>query len=222
MSRPNETPMNERSGVRGFVVALAVLAVSGLTSLAGNFVIALGFPDRPYPEDLVLRAVPASTWAAYVTEVAIISSLVLIFAYAMVRARGEFADMVAIFGVMYVLRSAIMVLTPLARAYRGDNFGAIPLEQLGMFPSGHVAASLLCFLLIDRERAPGMRRAALVLLLVQSTALLVAHGHYSIDIVGGLLLGYFVWREWYSGALFDPLKRLMSDPRLTAAGEQAA
>jgi hypothetical protein len=39
--------------------------------------------------------------------------------------------------------------------------------------------------------------------------LLLAHGHYSIDIAGGVLLAYFVFHEWNSGSVFGPLKRLV-------------
>jgi hypothetical protein len=198
--------------VRALVVALALLAASGITSAAGNVLIAVGFPDRPSPEDLLLRLLPAWTWAQYVTEVAIISSLALIAIYVLRNARDEFADVVAIFGVMYLIRSVLMVLTPLAEANGDGQFGFIPLDQLGMFPSGHVAASLLVFLMIDARRAPGMKRLALVLMLTQWVALLLSHAHYSIDIAGGALLGYFVYREWKNGRLFGPVKRLMGIP----------
>ncbi len=195
---------------RALVVALALLATSGITSFAGNVLIIERFPDRPRPDDLILQMVPASRFAQYVTEVAVIGSLVLLAVYAFTRAREDLADIVAIFGVMYLIRSVLMVLTPLASAYAGSgSFGAIPLDQVGMFPSGHAAAAFFVFVLIDGKRAPGMRRAALVLMLVQWTALLASHAHYSIDLVGGVLLGYFVWREWYRGGLFGPVRRLM-------------
>jgi len=45
-----------------------------------------------------------------------------------------------------------------------------------------------------------------VLLFAEVLALLVSHSHYSIDIVGGLLLGYFVYHQYYSGRTFDWLK----------------
>lgn len=192
------------------MVALALLAASGITSFAGNVLIIERFPDRPRPDDLILQLIPASRLAQYVTEVVVIGSLVLLAVYAFTRARDDLADMIAIFGVMYLIRSVLMVLTPLANAYTGaGSFGAIPLDQVGMFPSGHAAAAFFVFVLIDGERAPGMRRVALVLMLVQWAAILASHAHYSIDVVGGILLGYFVWREWYRGGFFGPVRRLM-------------
>jgi membrane-associated phospholipid phosphatase len=212
MSDPTDLDTRTHPPARALVVSLALLAASGVTSAAGNVLIAVGFPDRPAPEDLLLRLLPAWTWAQYVTEVAIIGSLALIAVYVLRHARDEFADVVAIFGVMYLIRSVLMVLTPLANANGDGQFGFIPLDQLGMFPSGHVAASLLVLMMIDARRAPGMKRLALTLVSVQWVALLLSHAHYSIDIAGGALLGYFVYREWEDGRLFGPVKRLMGIP----------
>lgn len=224
MSRPTDTPSTEhRSGVRGLVVACLVLFVSGLTSFAGNIVLAVRFPDRPVPEDLMLRVLPYVKFAEYVTEVAIVGSLALIAVYAFRHARHELPDMIAVFGIMYLLRSFIMVLTPLASPnHAPGHFGITPIDQLGMFPSGHVAASLLVLLMIDGQRAPVMKRLALILMLTQWAAMLFAHGHYGIDIVGGILLGYFVWREWYDGVLFRPLQRLMESEERVPSGERAS
>ena len=37
--------------------------------------------------------------------------------------------------------------------------------------------------------------------------LILAHGHYSIDVIGGLLLSYFVATVWQRGDLFRPITR---------------
>jgi membrane-associated phospholipid phosphatase len=199
-------------------VAFGLLAASGITSAAGNALIYVGFPDRPAPEDLILRAVGPYVWAQYITEVAIISSLAVLALYIFNHARAELAEMTTIFAVMYLIRSVIMVLTPLANSYQGPgSFGFIPLDQLGMLPSGHVAAALFCIYLIDARRAPHMKHLAIALFLIQIAALLLSHGHYSIDIVGGALLGYFVFHEWREGSLFTPLKKLLGNPAARAA-----
>ena len=200
----------DRPAARALIAAIAVLAMSGITSFAGNVLISLHFPDRPRPQDLLLELFPTSAVAQYVTEVAIISSFVVLLSYGVRYARTQIPDIIAIFGIMYLIRSVLMVLTPFASAYTGTgHFGLIPLDQLGMFPSGHVAASLLCMLLIDSRKAPVLKRLALVLMLIQWVAILLSHAHYSIDIAGGILLGLFVDREWRYGTLFTPVKRLM-------------
>ena len=216
MRRAENTP-------RALLVAALLLLLSGITSAAGNALIVAWFPDRPSPEDLLLQVLPSIKFAQYVTEVAIISSFLVLLVYAVRQARSELADMFAAFGIFYLIRSVLMVLTPLANSWNGSgHFGFIPLDQLGMFPSGHVGAALLCFFMVDAERAPMLKRVALGLLAAQLIALLFSHAHYSIDIAGGILLGYFVHREWRDGALFGPVKRLMGTAGRDASDSAAA
>ncbi|MHB1476830.1 MAG: phosphatase PAP2-related protein [Coriobacteriia bacterium] len=78
-----------------------------------------------------------------------------------------------------------------------------------MFPSGHMAAVLILVLLTSASRAPALHRVQILLATLELTGLILAHGHYSIDVVGGMLLAYFVVHVWTEGRLFDPLKRLI-------------
>lgn len=195
---------------RALLVASSLLAASGVTSYAGNVLIDTRFADRPYPRDLLFELLPTFYPAHYLTEALIIASLGTLMVYVVRHARHELADGLAVFGMMYLLRSMLMVLTPLANSFDGPgHYGLFPVDQLGMFPSGHAGASLLCVMLIDAGRAPGLKRTALSLMAIQWTALLLSHGHYSIDLAGGALLGYFVAREWGDGRLFSSLKVLM-------------
>ena len=108
---------------------------------------------------------------------------------------------------MNFMRAVVIVLTPLAHA-RGVA-PAFPLFQNGMFFSGHTAAVMLFAMLTDPARAPGLRRLQFVLLGTVIVALLISRGHYTIDIVGGALVAYFIEHEWRCGSLFDPVKRLV-------------
>ncbi len=205
---------------RSLFVALVILLASAITSAAANLFLIVRFPDLPTPPDLLLQTLPYIRFAEYLTEPAIAASIVLLFVYAIRNARHQIADMAAVFGIMYLLRSVLMILTPLASAHVGPgHFGLVPIDQNGMFPSGHAGAALLCFLLIDSERSPILKRVVLGLALAQWIVLLLAHGHYSIDIAGGMLLAYFVHHEWRSGSLFRPLKRLMASERPSAADD---
>ena len=46
------------------------------------------------------------------------------------------------------------------------------------------------------------------MVVLMSAGLVLAQGHYSIDVVGGLLLAYFVVHTWRCGRLFEPLSRV--------------
>jgi membrane-associated phospholipid phosphatase len=119
-------------------------------------------------------------------------------------------EVIALFGLMEIGRALIMVLTPLAVPYdEATHFGLEGVRNWGEFPSGHAATFLLYYLIVDGDVSPRIKSALRWLLVGEIVALLVSHSHYSIDIVGGLLLAYWVHREYAEGRTFDALKRLV-------------
>lgn len=199
------------------------LAVAGAVFLTGSTIsgwasdlIAADFPERPQPADLLLRNLPYLPSVGRLVDLfAVIATLLVLAHYARKRF-DEIPEAVALFGFAVLLRSIAVPLTPLASPHAGmvstgvfaGSQGLFP-GQNGMFPSGHSANVLMCYLLIDGEQDPWLRGTALVLCVAEWVALLLSRMHYSIDIVGGLLIAYFVFTEWKRGRLFDPIKRLV-------------
>lgn len=190
----------------GVIRALALLAVAGGASLASSGLIQRAFPDRPAPRDLLFEILPFVSSARYLTAVAVFAALALLLIHSLREDRRHLHEHIAVLAVMYLLRAVIMLLTPLANAH-GEGAFVFPLVQYGMFPSGHSAAVLLCVRLTDPARAPGLRRLMFGLAATVWIALIVSRGHYSIDVVGGMLLAYFVDMEWRHGRLFGPVTR---------------
>lgn len=195
-----------RQDLGGIARALLLLAVAGGASLASSGFIQRAFPDRPAPRDLLFELLPYVDSARFLTAVAVVAALVLLLIHALREDRHRLHEYIAVLGVMYLLRAAIMLLTPLANAH-GEGAFVFPLVQYGMFPSGHSAAVLLCVRLTDPLRAPGLRRVMFALAATVWIALILSRGHYSIDVVGGVLLAYFVDMEWRHGTLFGPVTR---------------
>ena len=50
----------------------------------------------------------------------------------------------------------------------------------------------LAWLLIDGVRLPRLKRLSGVLAILEGLTLLLSRGHYSIDIVGGVLVSWFI------------------------------
>lgn len=195
--------------MRRYAVAIALALAGGLaTELASRF-IAASFPGRPQAPDLLHRTLPHVPAASYVTLGALGVALVLFAVYCARHERERVPEFITLVALMYVLRAAISVLTPLA-VPRSSAVLTFPLFGNVLFPSGHTALALLLARLTDRTRAPGLRAAQIVLLGVIVVTMLVSRGHYSIDIADGLLLGYFVSSEWTHGRLFGPLKRVVT------------
>jgi membrane-associated phospholipid phosphatase len=194
-------------GVRAWLVAAGLLVLVAATSILGNRLILSAFADRPRPRDLLFELLPYVGWTRYLTVVALVIGFSLFLYYVLTYEPPRIPAFTAIFALMYILRAAFMILTPLASS-QGDGPFVFRMQQYGMFPSGHIAASLILVLLTSAALAPGLRRVQWVLLLMQGAGLVLAHGHYSIDVVGGLLLAYFVVTVWQHGRLFEPIKRL--------------
>jgi len=124
----------------------------------------------------------------------------------------------AYYGISVPLEHAFRnVLAPIAdglgrAAYLGVSVsdGIVHASQNGEFPSGHMAVVFLCMLLVDRAKSPRIRIAMAVLVVAECLSLLMSHQHYSIDVVGGLLLSYFVFYEYTRGTWFNWVKPLIT------------
>lgn len=191
----------------GWLASIALLAAAAIVTLFANHLILTRFPERPYPRDLLFELLPYVSWTRYLTVAALVIGFSVFLYYAPRHEPRRIPAFAAVFGLMYLLRAVIIMLTPLGSA-QGDAAFVLGVQQYGMFPSGHAAASLMLVMLTSAEWAPGLRRLQALLATLDIAGLLLAHGHYSIDIIGGLLLAYFVVHVWTDGRLFDPVKRL--------------
>lgn len=193
--------------VRSYVTALSILAFAGVSALFASDFIDASFAGRPMPKDLVLHALPYLPWVSWVADGVVLSAMLVALIHNVRNSPKRIPAAITMYGIMYTIRSAIIVLTPLATPHPPtDRYGVLP-PQLGMFPSGHSGNVLLCYLLIDGRTSPRVKRFALAIAFTEWVALLFSRGHYSIDIIGGLLLAYFVYAEWTGGRMFAHLRR---------------
>jgi len=212
MSKPAEdtaAPPPRARWLRALAVGVGVLALSGVLAGTGSYTIQTLYPDRPSPPDLLFDLLPHVPSMQFAVEVAYVGGAVLLGVYAFrAEHRQRIPEIIALFGLMEIFRAVIMVLTPLGTPYDEATHFTVHenIRNWGEFPSGHAATMLLFYLIISAEDAPGLKRAVGALTIAEIALLLVSHSHYSIDIVGGLLLGYFVYYEYHRGKLFDWLK----------------
>ncbi len=197
--------------MRRHVIAFALLLAGAVATEAASRFIVSAFPDRPLPGDLLFRLLPHVPVARTVSSIAIALGVLLFIVYALRYAPKRIPSFVTMLGVMYLLRAALLVATPLANANDGLP-ATFPVFHYGMFPSGHTAAMLLFAFFIDPAKAPALHRAQCLITALVCVCLVLAHSHFTIDIAGGALLAYFVEREWRLGRLFGPLKRLVELP----------
>jgi len=120
---------------------------------------------------------------------ALLSVFILIFSIIYYKQYKKIPFFIFLFGVGYLMRSLFIVLTPLGNPRSmptNGPFHAFTNYESGVFPSGHVGSSFLCFLF-----SKGIFKIfSLISLILVIAFLLVARGHYSIDIFSAILFNY--------------------------------
>lgn len=172
---------------------LALAASSTFNTLMSELVQHL-YPDRPIVPDLLFDVLPFVPWLEFATDPIVAASIVIILyvAFAVDRKRTAYYFFAVAAG--YVGRGIMAIMTPLGRPTGNlDTYGLgalLTVYQHGMFPSGHAYLAAVIYFLIDRAVAPRLKMATGILAIAEIVTTLLSHGHYSIDLVGGVMLAY--------------------------------
>ncbi|MBN2411091.1 phosphatase PAP2 family protein [candidate division KSB1 bacterium] len=96
-------------------------------------------------------------------------------------------------GLFQLVRGIFIVLTPFGHPSLFDGtetpFNAFSKYELGVYPSGHTGMAYLYFLLTQNKY---YSIVLLFCVLIIITALFLARGHYSIDVLSGLFFAYAI------------------------------
>jgi len=96
-------------------------------------------------------------------------------------------------GIIQIIRSVFIILTPLGNPplFVGSNtlFNSFSKYDLGMYPSGHVGSAFLLLLMVKNRWYKWIILFCLIIIII---SLLLAHAHYSIDILAGLFFAYAI------------------------------
>lgn len=96
-------------------------------------------------------------------------------------------------GFFYLVRGVFIVLTPFGNPpmFNGTDsiFKGFSKYELGVYPSGHAGNVFMMFLLVKDSTYKKLILACLVIVI---TALFLARGHYSIDVLSGLFFAYAI------------------------------
>lgn len=169
-----------------FMVAAVVF--QGVTS----WLIQVNFPDRQPIYDTLFDVLPYWPWTQYWSDIANIFSAILLGVYVFPKHVQRLPFMFTVIGLGYLLRGILIYLNPFGGPLGNiAEYGLTNIHQYGQFPSGHTMITVLIYFLIDGKETPTLKWLALGSIIVEVAALWLSHGHYSIDIVGGFLVGYF-------------------------------
>ena len=195
------------------------------------------FADAVRPDDLILNMIPETPIFVTVAEVGSALQVILI-AFIMWQWRFKPAPkMLFLIAAMFMLRGFVITFTPLGQIQRPqENFPESHIIArtfyYGMFFSGHTASAFIQAFYVKEHR---LRPVVFLLATIQAFALLASHSHYTIDVVGGFFVAYFMthfdfmrlvpvalrsvkWLPWYTEAV--PRASMRLQPKVTVMREQ--
>jgi len=178
---------------RKLVISLLVVFSGAAMILTSDFVIRTYFPNRPLLDDVMFRILPYWPWLAKVADGIIVAGMFVVAIFTQGKL-SRMSQVLFAFGFMMFFRGILNAVTPIGDP-SGDTtvYGFLERYPLvGMFPSGHTASLVLEYWLLKLwDVGATWKLFFLLLIIAEIFVLLVTHGHYSIDIVGGIVLGYF-------------------------------
>ena len=114
-------------------------------------------------------------------------------------------------GIYYLIRGIFIILTPLGNPPLFDGtsglFNGFAKYELGVYPSGHTGIAFLYFLLAENKY---YKIIFLICTFIIIGAFFFARGHYSIDILSGIIFAYAIKafgdkhvRDYFCGKDFE-------------------
>ncbi len=182
--------------IPNLLTCIVLLIMAAALNFVGSFIIQKFFPDRSAPSDMLFYLTPYIPWTQYLTDLANILSFILMIYYLIRYSRDNANFIVLNFAFAYAIRAVFIILTPLGGAL-GNNmhYGLTTIQQFGAFPSGHTIMVVLTYMLINKNGSSWLKNLALMSIIIEVVSLILSRGHYSIDIIGGFLVCYFVVNE---------------------------
>lgn len=179
-----------------FYAALFLLIIGAVMDITtSEHVIPMLFPNRAPIPDTLFSILPYLPWTQYLTDLANIFSVILLMFYLFPKRWNYLPLTLAVLGLGYLMRSVFTMLNPFGGALGNVvSYGLTNVHQYGEFPSGHVFLVVAIYLLIQSD-ALTLKRLALASVVVEVISLLLSHGHYSVDIIGGWLIGHFAYHS---------------------------
>ncbi len=147
----------------------------------------------PMLSDLVLDNVPVIDVAIFYDLFCIIVFIIVAVYIVHRKDYGRFPYILLLCGIFFIVRGVFIILTPFGNPpeFNGSDplFNGFSKFELGVYPSGHVGNSFLLLLLVNDKV---YRYILWFCLLMIVFTLILAHSHYSIDILSGFFFAYAI------------------------------
>ena len=193
---------NREKDTKQFFVALLLLLLGFVSSRYTSYLIDFYYSSRSSAVDLIHESLPYIQSLEVVADIGVLIAFILLIIYVR-KAPEQLYRIMATFGVMYCVRAMLNLVTPLGKPLGNDiSHGILKnyFHQAGMFPSGHTAFVFIAFFTIP-PKYKALRAIALLNAIIEVVSMDLSWGHWTIDIAGGVMLAYCVYRfvENYGG-----------------------
>jgi hypothetical protein len=147
----------------------------------------------PMLSDLILDNLPVMD-LSLVYDIICLIPILLMFVYIVHKKEYNRVPFILLMiGIFYLVRGVFIVLTPFGNPpmFGGSDplFNGFSKYELGVYPSGHAGNVFMLFLLVNDSI---YKKIILTCLTIVIIALLLSHGHYSIDIFSGIFFAYAI------------------------------
>jgi len=183
------------SNVKFYIGLLAVITGGALNFASQTYLHNYMSEGKTLPmlSDMILDNLP-------VIDLSLVYDLACLIVFAIVAVylfhrneHGRLPYILLLCGIFFIVRGIFIVLTPFGNPphFQGSDplFNGFSKFELGVYPSGHVGNTFLLMLIV-KDKIYKYIIALFVLIIV--FALLLSHGHYSIDIFSGFFFAYAI------------------------------
>jgi membrane-associated phospholipid phosphatase len=147
----------------------------------------------PMLSDLILDNIPYMDVAFYYDVGSLLSVFAVVMYIVVKKEVKRFPYFLILIGIFYIVRGIFIVLTPFGNPPlfngTGAPFNGFSKYELGVYPSGHVGNAVIFFLLARDKFFKWLLLAIVIFIII---TLLLARGHYSIDIFSGWFFAYAI------------------------------
>lgn len=178
-----------------YIGILAIIAGAGMNFASEAYLHNYMSEGKTLPmlSDLILDNLPFYN-VSLIYDIFCLVPIVLVLIYFVHKKDFERIPMFLVLsGLFYIVRAIFIVLTPFGNPpmFNGSDplFHGFSNFELGVYPSGHTGNVFLMFLLVKDK---GYKWLILICLVTVVSALFLARGHYSIDILSGLFFSYAI------------------------------
>jgi hypothetical protein len=174
---------------------LSVIAGAGLNFASETYLHNYMSQGKTLPmlSDLVLDNLPYYNVSLIYDISCLIPILLVLIYFVHKKDYNRIPMFLLLTGIFYIVRGIFIVLTPFGNPpmFSGSDsiFNGFSKYELGVYPSGHAGNVFLMLLLVKDKTYKWL---IFICLVVVISALFLARGHYSIDILSGLFFSYAI------------------------------